>query len=164
MSLPTRRQLTLFLPPERCEVVEPLRQRLDPVQHAMIPAHVTLCRDDELIPWQPVGERLASFGRFSLAMQFGEPRVLPDGCVLMRPTFGAEPFQRLRSSILGPSAKAVGAHITLLHPRHAAGIDYDLAELAARLPGFTVTFRSIALIEQSGTSPWRVLEEYGSAT
>lgn len=164
MSLPTRRQLTLFLPPGQREVIESIRQGLDPLQHAIIPAHVTLCRDDELIPWQAIGQRLASLGRFSFTMQFGEPRVLLDGCVLMRPTHGAEQFQRLRRSILGPSAKALGAHVTLLHPRNAAGAVYDLAELVAMLPGFTVTFRSIALVEQSGAGPWLVRQEYGSAT
>lgn len=164
MSLPTRRQLTLFLPPDKREVIESIRQKIDPLQHAMIPAHVTLCRDDELIPWQALGERLASLGQLSLTMRFGVPRVLLDGCVLMRPTLGAEPFQRLRQSILGPSAKVLGAHITLLHPRHAAGAVYDLAELVARLPGVTITFHSIALIEQSGAGAWLVRQQYGSAT
>jgi hypothetical protein len=164
MSQSTRRQLTLFLPPDRREVIESIRRRLDPLQHAIIPAHVTLCRDDELTPWQAIGESLASLGRFSFTMRFGEPRVLLDGCVLMRPGHGAVQFQRLRQSILGPSAKALGAHITLLHPRNAPGAAYDMAELVAKLPGFTVTFRSIALIEQSGADPWLVRHEYGSAT
>src|SRR5690606_7169027 len=75
MSLPTRRQLTLFLPPDKREVIESIRQKIDPLQHAMIPAHVTLCRDDELIPWQALGERLASLGQLSLTMRFGVPRV-----------------------------------------------------------------------------------------
>ena len=159
----TRRQLTLFLPPAQRAIVEPIRQRLDPRQHAIIQAHVTLCRDDELVPWQALSQRLASLGEFAITMQFGEPQVLPDGCVLLRPTHGAEQYQHLRQSVLGPSANIHDAHITLLHPRNATGVIYDLAEIALVLVGFTATFRTIALIEQCGSGPWLVRQEYGAA-
>lgn len=158
-----RRQLTLFLPPDQCAIVDPVRQRLDPRQHAIIRAHVTLCRDDELVPWPVIGRRLASLGEFSVTLQFGEPHVLADGGVLLRPVRGAEEYRRLRQSILGPSAKVHGAHITLLHPRNAAGVSYDRAEIAHALAGLTATFRTIALIEQHGPGPWRVRQEYGPA-
>ncbi|HBK47462.1 MAG TPA: hypothetical protein DDZ67_13725 [Xanthomonadaceae bacterium] len=156
-----RRQLTLFLPPDQRAIVEPIRQRLDPRQHAIIAAHVTLCRDDELVPWQALGRRLARLGEFSLTMQFGEPQVLPDGCVLLRPTHGMEQYQHLRQAILGSSANAHGAHVTLLHPRNAAGVIHDLAEIVPVLTGLTATFRTITLIEQPGPGPWSVRQEYG---
>ena len=44
----TRRQLTLFVPHAEAAPIEALRATLDPVQHALIAAHVTLCREDEL--------------------------------------------------------------------------------------------------------------------
>ena len=158
-----RRQLTLFLPPDQRAIVEPIRHRLDPQQHAIIQAHVTLCRDNELVPWQVINQRLASLGDFSITMQFGEPQLLPDGCVLLRPTRGAEQYQDLRQSILGSSANAHGAHITLLHPRNAGGVIYNLAEIAPALAGLTATFRTIAIIEQYGSGPWLVQQEYGAA-
>jgi hypothetical protein len=158
-----RRQLTLFLPPDQCTIVEPIRQRLDPQQHAVIQAHVTLCRDDELVLWQVISQRLASLGEFSITMQFGEPQVLPDGCVLLRPTHGAEQYQHLRQCILGSSAIVHGAHITLLHPRNAAGVSYNVAEIAPALAGLTATFRTIAVIEQYGSGPWLVQQEFGAA-
>ena len=163
MSQPTRRQLTLFLPQDQRAIVEPIRQKLDPRQHAIIPAHVTLCREDELIPWQALEQRLVRLGEFSLTMQFGEPQVLTDGCVLLRPTHGVEQYQQLRQSILGSSAKIQGAHITLLHPRNSAGVIYNLAEFVPMLVGLTVTFCSIALIEQSGSGSWLVRQKYGAA-
>jgi hypothetical protein len=43
-----RTQLTLFVQPPDSEHLEALRHRLDPVQAARIPAHVTLCREDEI--------------------------------------------------------------------------------------------------------------------
>ena len=126
-----RRQLTLFLPPNQLATVDPIRQMLDPVQHSIVSAHVTLCRDDELDSWQVIRQRLASLGEISLTMQFGEPQVLSDGCVLLRPTHGAENFQHLRQSVLGLSASVHGAHITLLHPRNSAGVIYNLTEIAS---------------------------------
>ena len=162
-SRPMRRQLSLFLPPDQRSVVEPIRQRLDPLQHAMIPAHVTLCRDDELATWPPVRECLATLNSFSITMRFGEPEVLPDGCVLLRPTHGIEEYQHLRQLVLGPSATAHGAHLTLLHPRNSAGATYDLAEISNALTGLTATFRTIALIEQGESGKWAVQQEYGAA-
>ena len=158
-----RRQLSLFLPPDQRSVVEPIRQRLDPQQHAIIPAHVTLCRDDELASWPLVRERLASLKSFSITMRFGDPQVLPDGCVLLRPTHGIEQYQHLRQSVLGPSANAHGAHLTLLHPRNSTGVTYDFAEISHALTGLTATFRIIALIEQGESGKWVVQQEYGAA-
>ena len=158
-----RRQLTLFLPTEQRSFVEPIRQKLDPQQHAIIPAHVTLCRDDELADWHIISQRLSSLGDFAITMQFGRPQVLPDGCVLLRPTSGMEQYQDLRQSILGLSANVHGAHLTLLHPRNAAGVTYDLVEIASSLAGLAATFNSIALIEQYDSGPWLVQQTYGTA-
>lgn len=158
-----RRQLTLFLPPDQRAIVEPIRQRLDPRQHALIPAHVTLCRDGELADWPALERRLSSLGALSLTLRFGAPQVLPDGCILLRPTQGAEQYQDLRRLLLGPSAPIHGAHLTLLHPRHATGAAPDLTEIATTLAGLAATFRTIALIEQRDGNPWQVLREYGSA-
>ncbi|MEQ1633746.1 MAG: hypothetical protein ABL997_15305 [Planctomycetota bacterium] len=44
-----RTQLSLFVPPPHDVLVESVRAVVDPVQHALIPAHVTLCREDELV-------------------------------------------------------------------------------------------------------------------
>jgi hypothetical protein len=161
-SRPTRRQLSLFLPEEQRLVVEQIRRRLDPIQHALIPAHVTLCRDDELHDLQQLSLRLERLEPFLISMRFGEPQELPDGCVLLRPATGAEKFQALRHSILGPSARAYGAHLTLLHPRNATGALQNLAEITRELAGLVVTCNTVSLIEQCGGNPWRVKGTYGS--
>ena len=164
MPRPTRRQLTLFLPPAQQAIVEPIRQRLDPRQHALVPAHVTLCRDDELPSLDVVDRRLADLGAFAFTMRFSGPQRLADGAILLRPTLGTDSYQRVRQSILGSSAKVHGAHITLLHPRHATDSTFDLSEIAPLLTGLTATFRIISLIEQCGQGPWRVRQEYGALT
>ena len=113
--------------------------------------------------WRDIGRRLANLGEFSITLRFSLPQVASDGGVLLRPTHGAEQYQRLRRSILGPTAREHGAHITLLHPRHSAGAIHDMAGIAPALADLTVTFRRIALIRQCGSEPWSVQREYGGA-
>jgi hypothetical protein len=155
-----RRQLTLFLPEDARSVVERVRKRLDPVQYALIRAHVTLCRDDELSPWPMIRDRLRSLSAPSITLQFGRPRVLSDGCVLLRATEGCAAYQDLRTSILGPGAKSQGAHITLLHPRNASSAVFVLEDIAAALPSLSVTFHAITLIEQEEVAPWQARRSY----
>lgn len=57
-----RRQLSLFVPEPARGPVDAVRQALDPQQHALIPAHVTLCRESELDPWPQVHTALARIG------------------------------------------------------------------------------------------------------
>lgn len=160
---PTRRQLSLFLPEAVRSLVEPIRQRLDPIQHGLIPAHVTLCRDDELPELRQLTRRLDRLAPFLITMKFDKPLLLPDGCMLLRPSSGTEQFHELRQSILGTSARACGAHLTLVHPRNATGSLHDLAEIRDELAGLVVTFNTVSLIEQYGCDPWRVAGTYGSA-
>ena len=144
-SRPTRRQLSLFLPEAQRLPVEQIRRRLDPIQQALIPAHVTLCRDDELHDLQQLTLRLERLEPFLITMRFEEPQELPDGCVLLRPSSGTEKFQALRHSILGNSARVYGAHLTLLHPRNATGVHHNLAEMTREIAGLVVTFNTVSL-------------------
>ena len=158
-----RRQLTLLLPPDQRIAVDSIRQRLDPRQHAIIPAHVTLCRDAELEPWDEIERRLQRLEAFTLELSFGAPESLLDGCILLRPVRGIEQYRHLRRSILGPSAREHGAHITLLHPRNATGVECDLHRLADEVSGLAVVFRAVSLIEQDGDAPWQLRQHYGIA-
>ena len=155
-----RRQLTLLLPSEQRTAVDLVRRRLDPKQHAVIPAHVTLCRDDELGPWEAIRQRLERLTPVALAMRFGEPQVLPDGCILLRATHGMEAYQALRHAILGKAARDHGAHITLLHPRNAPTAESDWTTIAQGVSGLAVVFRTVSLVEQQGDAPWRVQRDY----
>ena len=162
-SRPTRRQLSLLLPEAQRVVVEPIRQRLDPIQYSLIPAHITLCRDDELPEPSDLAARLLGLRRVSITVAFGGPEELADGCVLVRPVSGLEQFQDLRQQIVGPGARQHGAHLTLLHPRNATGAVHDLSAIANQIAGLVITFQSVALIEQRGCDPWQVKGEYPSA-
>ena len=52
-----RRQASLFLSDQF--QIESLRLRYNPIQARLIPAHVTLCREDEVTDWDLVRARLA---------------------------------------------------------------------------------------------------------
>lgn len=160
---PTRRQLSLLVPEAQRAVIEPIRRRLDPIQHALIPAHVTLCRDNELPDLRILAQRLENLTAFSFTMTFSAPAELPDGCVLMRPTSGLEEYQELRRAILGPEAARHDAHLTLLHPRNATGAIPNLTAIGREVSGLSVTFKTIALIVQRGCDPWDIKRQYPSS-
>lgn len=113
---------------------------------------------------QALGQCLANLGPFSITMQFGQPQVLADGCVLLCPTHGAQQYRHLRQCILGPAVSHQGAHITVLHLRDAAGVTYDLAEITSALVGLATTLCTISLVEQHGSGPWLVRQEYRAAS
>lgn len=163
-SRPTRRQLSLLVPEAERSVIEPIRQRLDPIQHSLIPAHVTLCRDNELPEPRDLTRRLRRLEHFAVTLGFDQPIELPDGCVLLRATTGADEFQALRRSILGADASLGGAHLTLLHPRNATGALHDLRAISRAVAGLEIRFQTIAIIEQSGCEPWQVRAEFKSAS
>lgn len=161
-TLHTRRQLSLFVPEPQRARVERIRQRLDPVQSALIPAHVTLCREDEMADVRDLIPRLARLPPFRISMGFGAPEQIPEGGVLLRPSSGAETFHALRQAVLGASARPYGAHLTLLHPRNAVGAAYDLAAITRELADLVITFEVLFLITQQGRNPWQVTGRYGS--
>lgn len=71
-----RRQLTLFVDEPWRSRLQQLRIVLDPVQAALIPAHVTLCRDDEVASQEEAAmiDRVASWPHGPLVLTFGGAR------------------------------------------------------------------------------------------
>lgn len=155
-----RQQLSLFLPQNEREKVDRIRSKVDPKQFALIPAHLTLCRDDELIFFSTIEQRLLELAPFHLQMTFGPPEVLSDGCVLLRPVEGQEAYQEIRRQLLGSTASIHNAHITLLHPRHAEDAHYNLQEIRESLSDLVVQFQAISHITKKGDEPWRVQAIY----
>ena len=164
---PRRRQLTLFVPNDAAHTLEAVRERLDPVQHRLIPAHVTLCREDELErgsghAWR---DRLAAAGTTLAAapvtLTFGSATAFSGHGVLL-PCIGGEPaFHALRVLLLGdPAPRRHEPHLTLAHPRNPRA-PQNVPTTYADVPSpLQVTFRTVCLIEQSGDEPWQVLETY----
>lgn len=158
--LPTRTQLTLFLPQAPGALLETHRRRLDPVQAGLIAAHVTLCREDEIGHLDPdtLRHRVSTWPAATLNLAFGSPRRF-DGHGLLLPCIdGSQDFDRLRKHLLqDPGARIHQAHLTLAHPRNPVSPG-NTDEASAFLPAsLEVAFDDVALILQEGRSPWRTV-------
>jgi hypothetical protein len=158
----SRRQLTLFVPEPERTGLDSLRQRIDPIQAELIPAHVTLCREDEIeqLPFAHLAERIRSWSGGAIRLGFGPPERFAGHGALLPCTRGHSAFRSLRAWLLAPAApRAHAAHITLAHPRNPRSIGNTDEALEWRMGDIALSFSSVALIEQSGTAPWRILEQ-----
>ncbi|HLX72000.1 MAG TPA: 2'-5' RNA ligase family protein [Verrucomicrobiae bacterium] len=155
-----RIQLSLFITGAICEVIERVRRRVDPVQSTLIPAHVTLCREDELggVSLDALVTRLAGYTPLRLA--FGDVVAFGGHGIMARCSEGAEFYSQLRRSVLGADAREARPHITLAHPRNprAPGNVLDAIDLEFPLH---VVFDTATLIEEEAVGlPWRVVREF----
>ena len=158
-----RIQLSLYVPQSVSAPLEAVRQLLDPIQADLIPAHVTLCREDELTTLGPTAlqSRLAAAEATPITLCFGRPEPFHEHGVLLPCIAGEAEFQALRRWVLGREMVRYQApHITLAHPRNPKSPNNN-ASNAGMLPSkLTITFASARLIQQEGSWPWQVLEQY----
>jgi hypothetical protein len=163
----TRRQLTLFVAPPERDALERVRRDLDPVQQALIAAHVTLCREDELAPLSDdaLRTRLASPALAPITLRFGEAERFDGHGVLLPCIEGAHAFEDLRAHVLGTGAlRAHRAHLTLAHPRNPRAPG-NTPERWGTLPSsLELTFGNVSWIEQRDGGPWRVLQTFPLGT
>lgn len=158
-----REQLSLYVPLPASDVLESVRRILDPVQHALIPAHVTLCREDELAGVQSdlLRRRLEQLPPGPLAMVFGTPERFDGHGVQLKCLDGDRAFQALRQHVLGNQlARRLPAHITLAHPRNPAPAVADLAAIERVTAPVRVEFRVVRWIRQQPGEPWEVVESF----
>ena len=157
-----RRQLTLFVPGPWASRLEALRRALDPVQASLIGAHVTLCREDEIEGSSPSAlfHRVESWAAGPIRMTFGQPARFDGHGVLLPCEHGSPEFNRLRQWVLqGQYSREHRAHITLAHPRNPRSAGNTDTALAACPSALELQFEVVALIEQHGSGPWRLLQE-----
>jgi 2'-5' RNA ligase len=159
----TRRQLSLYVPGNVATELEAVRRILDPIQSRLIPAHVTLCREDELgkISGSEVQDRLANPQLRPITLRFGRPEVFFGHGVLLSCIAGEEEFRGLREQLLGSrDLRDQRPHITLAHPRNPKSPGNCLSN-TSRLPEVTsITFSTLCLIEQKGSEPWKLLQTF----
>lgn len=147
-----RTQLTLFVPENVSAAIEAIRCRYNPVQHSLIAAHVTLCREDELLDIEKVLQNLEQLDFPSITIRFGKPERFDEGKGVLLPALEADTaFQDLRKMVMKEvieTPRNHKAHLTLMHPRNSMCSDMIYAEiLKANLPAY-VLFNKISLIEQ----------------
>jgi 2'-5' RNA ligase len=158
-----RVQLSLYVPPAAARELEAVRALLDPVQAHLIPAHVTLCREDELEGIDPVliGARLAASGARQVTLRFGHPEPFFEHGVILPCVEGEAEFEALRQLVLGSkNTRRQAPHITLAHPRNPKSPHNTPSNAALLPPGMTIRFTIASRIEQENAGPWRVLEEF----
>jgi len=160
----SRQQLTLFIDEER-ELFESVRSRYNPAQQALIAAHVTLCREDEL---QQLSQVLDNIRSIQLArpvtIAFGAPERFAAGRGLFLPAVGANmDFHELRKQLLRgviAQPRPHHPHITLIHPRNGE----CTAEIFEKLKRYTfparIQFHRVSLISQLGEGAWKLQEEF----
>jgi len=155
-----RLQLSLYVAEPEAQAIEAMRARLDPIQHALIPAHLTLARDRdiEIRPGANWRERIADLREPALQLRFGAAEAFHEHGVLLRCIGGGDRFDLLRAHVLGPSALPLAPHITLAHPRNPKAPGNSLAFALEQLPTpLELRFDTLNLIEQRDGGRWQLL-------
>lgn len=156
-----RRQASLFLRDQF--QIESLRLRYNPVQARLIPAHVTLCREDEVADWDAVHARLESFCPFEIVLGFGAP-VREDNFVYLPVNLGGDQFHEFRCAVLKTHARKHVPHLTIIHPRNGVCSDQLFAEISTTVSSFEYTFPEVMLIEQEDDGVWKTISRVGKTT
>lgn len=154
----TRTQLSLFVPPAFAAPIEAVRRVVDPAQSRLIPAHVTLCREDEFAVEQieAIASRLRESPPGALTLQFGAPARFHEHGILLPCVGGDAAFHALRQFLLAPQvARPHAAHMTLAHPRNPKVPANTLQSAESLGSGLTVIFTTVQVIEQVDGGPWR---------
>ena len=151
----SRRQASMFLSNE--PLIDVLRNRFNPEQAKLIPAHVTLCREDEVKDWSRLASRIRELPSVQITMSFGT--AVRDGNLVFLPVVsGVEQFDELRNDLLriGTSLpRKHSPHVTIVHPRNGICTDEIFAKILEQIHPFKTTLNEIALIEQCDGGPWR---------
>ena len=158
-DVPIRSQLTLFVPPPIGSDIEAIRRIADPAQSRLIPAHVTLCREDELagLGLPDLRARLGQARHGAITLRFGPPERFGEHGILLPCIGGTAEFQSLREVVLATrNARSHAPHLTLAHPRNPKAPGNDLGSAASLREGLSVTFDEVHLIEQVDDAPWVV--------
>lgn len=155
-----RTQLSLYVTADATTALNAVRHVVDPVQSWLIPPHVTLCRDEELVGVSPgaVGERLAAEAAGALTLTFGPVESFGTHGLLLPCVGGYPAFERLRTLALGVTPpRAQLPHLTLAHPRNPRAPG-NAPDAVKGLPvPLVLTFTRAHWIEQEGAeSPWRI--------
>lgn len=151
-----RRQATLFVPPPFDAAIESIRSRFNPAQFRLIRAHVTLCREDEVMDWELFADQISRLEEIEISLSFGMPA--RDGNLVTLPPMGpTESFDAFRRIVLNGQSNSIrkhNPHITLVHPRNGICTDRIFEEIGREVSPFSVTFRSVTLIEQVDGGEW----------
>lgn len=157
VNLPsTRRQATLFL--DNVPDIESVRASFDPVQAALINAHITLLREDEVADWELIAAKLND-GLSPVRSEIGP--VVRDGDLIflkVQDIYGD--LGLLRRELMGENARQQMPHLTLIHPRNIKCSDENWNDIRNSIRPFKYTFRRVSFILQENGGIWRTVAEF----
>jgi hypothetical protein len=160
IELMNRSQASLYLPD--LLPVESLRVRYNPAQALLIPAHVTLCREDEVADWGAFRARLETLRPFKITLGFGVP-VRENDFVFLPVREGFDEFHEFRTALLMKEPRKHIPHVTIIHPRNGTCTDQIFADISLNIQPFQITFREVMLIEQKDDGVWNEVARVGTA-
>ncbi len=159
----TRKQLTLFVN-DPTGSIEKIRAECNPEQYHLIPAHITLCREDEIGPITKTLDRVQRILlKTPIRIEFKKAKRFANGNGVLLPSNGKNSeFVALRKSVLGQTilTKEQLPHITLMHPRNSTCTDELFEYIRQQKLPIALEFDKICLIEQKNGGKWTVLNEF----
>ena len=159
-----RIQLTLFVPENVSAAIEEIRSLYNPVQYNLIAAHVTLCREDELLDLEQLQSNLDQIDYPSISVRFGKPERFDKGKGVLLPALDeSSSFQELRKAVLNGiiiQPRNHQPHITLMHPRNSTCTAEIMEEIRRKELPSAIAFDHIALIEQLNGGRWKLIRKY----
>jgi len=153
-----RKQLTLFF---ENDIIEEIRAKFNPLQHHLIPCHVTLCREDEIGDLANIMAKIKAINiKKPFQIKFNKVKRFDSGKGVLIPASSVnKDFHKLRSCILNVPRTYL-PHITLMHPRNSTCTDVIFEEIKSYALPKLITFNKISLIEQRNGEKWELLENF----
>ena len=156
--------MTLFISDQN-GMIEKIRAAFNPEQFNLIPAHITLCREDEIEPLEKVLKNLGSIILPGpLRIEFGPVERFEDGKGVLLPGLIGNPgFDDLRKAVLTgiiDIPRNHRPHITLMHPRNSCCTDEIFRQIRVVALPIVLNFDTVSLIEQEQWGPWKVVEHF----
>ena len=159
-----RRQLTLFVEHMDAETIEEIGQEFNPRQFEIIKAHVTLCREDEILNLEKVKSNLLLLTQNDFDIEFEKIARFDNGKGLLLPSAtDNKEFDNLRRQVLSgliDNPRKQEPHITLMHPRNSTCTDNIFQQLEKINLPTKLNFKKISLIEQKDSGQWKILQEF----
>ena len=153
-------QLSLFVSGPFQQELERIRVLVDPVQSALIPAHVTLCREEEVELLSSAATPSKLEAESHLALRFGAPKRCGSHGIILPCIDGEERYSQLRQRLLGPYAKRSEPHITMAHPRNPRASGNKLEAVTLALPATVVFDRAVLIKQGAMNEAWQIIEEF----
>lgn len=158
-----RYQLTLFVT-ESADTIELVRRNYNPLQADLIPAHVTLCRENELANLKDIERNLSLLYLPPVTVEFGTPKRFADDKGLLLPGTGPNTeYHELRKKLLKTTAEEYHPnepHITLIHPRNGTCTDAIYQEVMKMQFPASITFDECCLVKQEGNNVWEIIRRF----